>query len=190
MRTNGWVLLVMCAIALVGFAALVDSRGGRAALRRRFGPEYERAIREHGDRRSAERYLNTIVDRRETFIISGLNESTKKELAARWQANQNKFVDDPAGVTGEADTLVAEVLYGRGYPETGFAERADLLATDHPELAARYREAHRWASGGAGAQPDTEHLRRAVLGYRDLFHELVGAGDEPAGRQPASGLPG
>jgi hypothetical protein len=183
-RTVGWILLVTCALAVVCAAALLDRRGGRLALRRRFGPEYDRAVAEHGGRRAAERRLAHIVDQRDALAITPLSEADRAAFTTRWRTLQGRFVDDPAGATTEADALVADVMRSRGYPAVGFAERAELLSADHPGLVAGYREAHEWSGAdpdhdGAGARPDTERLRSAFVRYRDLFDELVGTDDAP-----------
>ena len=55
--------------------------------------------------------------------------------------------------------------------------RADLVATDHAELAGHYRAAHE--VGRRADDATTEELRQAFVHYRALFVELLA---EPSGR--------
>ncbi len=193
MGTVGWVVLVICAMTLVGAASLLDRRGGRAALRRRFGPEYDRVVAERGGRRAADRYLTDITERRDALTITTLSENERKAFTDRWTKLQSSFVDDPVDATSKADFLVTDVLRSRGYPADSFDECAELLGADHPRLVGSYREARRLATvksppGSNGLPPDTERLRSAFVRYRELFGELVGAG--AAGARTGAGRPG
>lgn len=79
------------------------------------------------------------------------SEETVNQMRTRWQAVQLRFVDDPAAVTGEMQTLVGDAVQA-------------LSAA----LADRQRELDSWSHGGH----DTEQLRLAVQRYRD-FHEIL-----------------
>ena len=59
----------------------------------------------------------------------------------------------------------------RGYPLDDVENRADLVATDHAELAGHYRAAHE--VGQRADDASTEELRRAFVHYRALFVELL-----------------
>jgi hypothetical protein len=65
----------------------------------------------------------------------------------------------------------------RGYPLDDVENRADLVATDHAELAGHYRSAHE--VGRRADDASTEELRQAFVHYRALFVELLA---EPSGR--------
>ncbi|MCK9876419.1 hypothetical protein MXD59_11650 [Frankia sp. Ag45/Mut15] len=187
MPVAGWVLLVTVAVALIVTAALVDRRGGgRVALRRRFGPEYDRAVAELGSRRAAHRHLLAVAERRDTLTLVALTEAERTAFVRRWQGLQSRFVDDPGGITRQADELVSEVMRARGYPQGDVRERAELLGVDHPELAQAYRQAHTDAQAGA----DTEKLRQALLRLRDLFHRLLGPAPTPPPAAQAASSPG
>ncbi|MEU8341428.1 hypothetical protein AB0C74_07020 [Spirillospora sp. NPDC048832] len=71
----------------------------------------------------------------------------------RWHEVQSAFVDDPGGAVRRADELAAEAAEALG--------RA---------LAARRRSLSDGLDGGAGA--DTERLRLALRGYRDLLDRV------------------
>jgi hypothetical protein len=48
---------------------------------------------------------------------------------------------------------------------------------DHPLVVANYRTAHEIALRQSKGQSSTEDLRQAMIHYRTLFEELVGAPD-------------
>ena len=52
-----WVIVVVAAVVVIALATLALGRGRSAALKRRFGPEYDRTIDEKGGRRAAEASL-------------------------------------------------------------------------------------------------------------------------------------
>jgi hypothetical protein len=184
MSTVIWVLvvvLVVIAVAAVAFL-LIPSATQRRRLRERFGPEYERAVVEAGDRRSAERRLATTAKRRESLDIRPLSERERKSFVARWNEIQSDFVDRPASATDRAEMLIIDVMRSRGYPIEDFDSRADLLAADFPQVVENYREAHalRKRNREPDADADTEELRTALVRYRALFERLleVGATDD------------
>ncbi|CAO5169379.1 putative secreted protein [Frankia sp. AiPs1] len=195
MSVAGWTLLAIAAAVLIVTAALVDRRGGGGpALRRRFGPEYDRAVAEFGSRGAAHRHLLAVAERRDALTLAPLTEADRTAFARRWQAVQSRFVDDPLDATRKAGTLVGEVMSARGYPDGDVRQRAELLSVDHPELAVAYRQAHisaRSATGpgnadgksgpggrnggtGGNERVDTEDLRRAFVHFRELFDRLAG----------------
>ncbi|WP_241841784.1 hypothetical protein [Pseudofrankia sp. BMG5.36] len=198
MSALGWTILALCVIALAAVALVFVHRigrpgGGTHMLRRRFGPEYDRAVEQSGDRRTAELKLAEIARRRDELDIRPLDDRERAGYVARWDGLQSQFVDDPAEATRQADLLIADVMRTRGYPEAGFDERVELISADRPEVAGPYRQAQAAASSqvnGGG----TEKLRSAFVQYRELFAWLVDgserarlqrAGAEDRGRPPA-----
>ncbi|WP_261575715.1 hypothetical protein [Frankia gtarii] len=181
MLTVGWILLVICAVAVLGSVMLLGQRDSRRArLQQRFGPEYDRVLAEHADRRSAERQLRQIAERRDALTINPLTQADRATYTVRWETLQTRFVDDPAEATSLADALVGEVMRARGYPAGSFAERAELLSADHPRVVAGYREAHQRTTAkpdgkSAPGRRDTESLRSAFVRYREVFNQLVGS---------------
>jgi len=76
----------------------------------------------------------------------------------------------------------------RGYPMRDFDARADLVSVDHPDVVENYRVAHGIHERAQHQQASTEDLREAMIRYRSLFEELLGAdGDAamPTGTGPA-----
>ena len=70
-----WAVIASIAVAIVIIAAIASQRRGRvrsAALRERFGPEYERAVEEFGGPARAERRLEARARRVEHIRIREL----------------------------------------------------------------------------------------------------------------------
>src|SRR5690348_10081809 len=118
----GWEIgLIVAVIVLAAVIVwLVVDRRRSMHLRSRFGPEYERTVRESGNRRRAEQDLERREKRVERLHIQTLSTLDRDRFLAAWRADQARFVDDPAGAVTEADRLVQEVMKTRGYPVTDF----------------------------------------------------------------------
>ncbi len=177
MDTRLLILLVVAAIVVIGVATWFYLRQRRTAgLRESFGPEYDRARREHPDQRSAERSLEERKERVEQLRIRALSPEERDQFAERWRSSQAQFVDDPAGATRVADALVAEIMQARGYPVGDFEQRAADVSVDHPGVVEHYRAAHAIAlrtDRGQADSGDTEDLRQAFVHYRALFDDLL-----------------
>jgi hypothetical protein len=181
MPTWGWIIIVVAIVAAVLLAAFASMRAKRTrSLQRGFGPEYDRTVDATGDRRAAERELRDRRQRREELDIRELAPAARERYAAEWERVQAAFVDDPGAAVGSADRLVQEVMRDRGYPMEDFDQRAADVSVDHPHVVDHYRSAHAiWASNERG-DATTEDLRRALVHYRALFDELLGAGGSDA----------
>lgn len=169
-----WLIVLVAVAAVVALVALAYTQGRTAALRRRFGPEYDRAVERHGGRRGAEADLREVARRRADLDIRELPAPVRRRYQVRWRDVQMRFVDEPATAVRLADGLVADVMRERGYPTDDDEERAAMLAADHPELVAEYRAA-RDVDGGGGpsAAAGTETLREAFVHFRAVFDELL-----------------
>ena len=173
----GWVLI---AVAIVVLLALVvwsaRSRSRSRALRERFGPEYDRAVTETGDRRAAESELDARRRRREELDIRPLDPTARERYTEQWRSTQSKFVDAPSEAIREADALVMQVMGERGYPMENFEQRAADISVDHPNLVENYRAAHAISLANDHGQASTEDMRQAMVHYRSLFEELLDTG--------------
>jgi hypothetical protein len=163
----GLVLLA----AIAGFAYMQKRR--TAKLRGRFGPEYERAIHDYGDRAHAEKALEHRAERTAGYQIRSLRAEERKRFSEEWLRVQARFVDDPKLSIREADNLINEVMGMRGYPMADFDRRAEDLSVDHSDVVRNYRAAHEIAMAEQKSQATTEDLRRAMVHYRELFDELL-----------------
>jgi len=167
------VLLVILVIAVAAIAFLAIRKQKSEKLRRRFGPEYDRVVRQEGSSRKAEGVLEFREKRREKLAIRPLSEADKNSFSTRWNEVQSQFVDDPRGAVTVADTLVSEVMQARGYPVGDFDQRAADISVDYPVVVENYRAAHGIALRHSAGKASTEDLRQAMVHYRKLFQELI-----------------
>jgi len=184
----GWILVAVGAVLLLSVAigAMLTKRR-TAHLRDRFGPEYDRTVRDSSNRREAESELSEREKRRRELDIRPLSAAARERYAERWQTLQGEFVDAPTPTVASADSLVTEVMRERGYPMDDFEQRASDVSVDHPEVVESYREAHRIAQRSADGEASTEDERQALRHYRRLFDELLGtSADEPTTRERES----
>ena len=165
-------IAVVALIAIVGFLTMRKRRS--LTLRQRFGPEYDRVVREQGDTHRGEDVLQFREKRREKLQVVALSPSDRSGFEGRWTAVQSQFVDDPRGSVSLADQLVNEVMRTRGYPVGDFEQRAADISVDHPLVVENYRAAHDIALRHSRGQASTEDLRKAMVHYRSLFDELLG----------------
>jgi hypothetical protein len=174
MTSTAWVFLIIAiaAIILAGFFAL-QTRSKK--LRSRFGPEYDRTVREQGSTMKAERELEHREKRVHGLQIHPLTNEQTEHFAAEWRAVQEKFVDDPRGAVAEADRVVHRTMQARGYPiAREFEDRAADLSVEHAPVVEHYRIAHDIAARDGRNAASTEDLRLAMKHYRALFEDLMG----------------
>jgi hypothetical protein len=166
------IVVVMVLIAVVAALASRARRAKTEALRSRFGPEYERTIREHG--RKGEAQLAAREARVNGFKIRQLTVAERERFVAEWEALQMRFVDHPKTAVAEADEVVGSLMAARGYPATSFEQRAEDISVNHPQMVTHYRSAHAVAVRATGTEESTEEMRQAMIHYRALFDELIG----------------
>jgi hypothetical protein len=173
--TNALILAIVLIVLVAGAVAwLVVQRQRSANLKRRFGPEYERAVKEYGGRTKAEAELTKREQRVAGLKIIPVTAADAARFSNAWSSLQGRFVDDPKGVVAEADLLVRELMVKRGYPMGDFELRSADISVDHPSVVKNYRAAQSIAARNSRAEADTEELRTAVVHYRTLFDELLG----------------
>ena len=173
------IVIAVAVVASLAIAAFVISRRRRSEhLRQHFGREYEHALETTGDRSKAEAELAEREKRVGKLDLRSLDGKERDQFVARWTEVQARFVDDPPRAVAAADGLLGEVMTARGYPVRDFDQRAGDISVDHPTVVEHYRTAHDIAVRHERGQADTEELRQAMIHYRALFDELVGA--EPA----------
>jgi hypothetical protein len=158
----------------LGFWFIQKSRS-RTELKQRFGPEYDRTIDTAESRGKGEKQLSEREKRVASFELKELEPREAQRFADEWRSAQGRFVDDPSGAIAEADGLVQKVMSGRGYPITNFEQQAADISVDHPEVLRNYRAAHTIAEANAKQPSSTEDLRQAMVHYRALFNDLLGA---------------
>jgi hypothetical protein len=168
------ILAVVVVLVLIALAAwyFVQKRQSER-LQQRFGPEYGRAVDEHGSRTKAELELKAREERVGKLNIVPLSPSDASKFSQAWANVQASFVDNPKGVVAQADQLVRELMAKRGYPVADFEHRAADISVDHPAVVENYRAAQLIAARDTRGEASTEDLRNAVVHYRVLFNELL-----------------
>src|ERR1700757_1444315 len=130
MTSTQIALLVIVVIAVVAVAAVIILQNRTKKLRARFGPEYDRAVAETGNKFKAEAQLEKVEKRVSQYPLRPLAVADRDRFQQLWRAIQGKFVDNPAGAFVEADQLLGAVMSARGYPPTDFENRATEISVD------------------------------------------------------------
>lgn len=181
MPTWGWIVIAVVAVAIVALGVVVATpmmRQKRSErLQDRFGPEYEHAVETAGGQRAAERELRARERKHNKLDIAELTPESRTRYVEAWGVTQASFVDDPSKSVADADRLVTEVMRERGYPIDDFEQRAADVSVDHPKVVEHYRAAHVLHLAQEQGDIGTEAQREAIVHYRALFEQLVGAGD-------------
>jgi hypothetical protein len=169
--------VVIIAVIVIGLATLLYLGRGRArgnggrGLKRRFGPEYDRAVARHdGDIREAERELGERVQQHGSLREQPLSPEAREHYLTQWAAAQEQFVESPQKAVAEADALLAHLARDRGFPDgEEFDEQLAALSVHHAQFVQGYRSMHKAARDQSG----TEEMREAMVEARSLFEALV-----------------
>ena len=172
-KTLAIIVVAVVVVLLIVWAVVRKQR--TTALRRRFGPEYDRTVREHGPGK-AETVLTRREKRVEQMPIRELTADERERFITEWRIVQSRFVDDPREAVYQADTLVTRLMQARGYPMSDFDQRAADVSVDHPRVVDNYRAGHEIALRERKGQATTEDLRNGLIYYRSLFDELLSTG--------------
>jgi FtsZ-interacting cell division protein ZipA len=182
-----WIVIAIVAVAVVAFAAVAiwrnNRRRQRAELARRFGPEYDRLMKEHGNVARVERELEARDKRVRKLPIKELSDGERGSFTEAWRQTQERFVDTPLIAVRSAHDLVQQVMRARGYPVDDFEQRVADLSVDHAGVVEHYRAAHTLHESNRQGEGNTEELRLAMVHYRALFADLLGNSPE---REPGS----
>jgi hypothetical protein len=168
------VIAVIVLLILVGLLGMVFTRRQRTKrLQERFGPEYDRTVREVGDRRQAEEELEARLGHVKALEIRPLSVEETERFTSEWQLAQAEFVDEPLAALQKANQLIKEVMNIKGYPVDDFEQRAADISVDYPDLVIDYRELRAIATKGDDEDVTTEEMRQAMVHARALFENLV-----------------
>jgi hypothetical protein len=169
------VLAALAALFLLMLVGLVRAAVIRrhTRLRRRFGPEYDRAVEEYGDEREAERALRARERHVKHLHLHPLRERDRTEFAQEWTRIQALFIDEPSRAVTAADRLIKAVMEARGYEPEPFEDRVADLSVEHANVVQHYRAARALAAANRESRADTEELRQALVHYRELFSALL-----------------
>ena len=170
-----FAVVIVVLLAAVGW--LLYQRRQSTDLRSTFGPEYERTVKDTGDRRAAEEELRKRQERVQALEIRPLGDQDRERYAAEWRQVQAHFVDEPKAAIDDADDLIGQVMDARGYPVADFDQRVADVSVEHGAVVEHYRAAHAIAERRDEVDTDTEALRQAMVHYRALFEDLLGPTD-------------
>lgn len=181
-------IIVVIAVAVIALLivvwAVMRKRQRTVVLRKNFGPEYERVVKEQGATR-AETVLLERQQRVEKFHLRTLAVDERERFITEWRIVQSRFVDDPAMAVTEADALVTRLMQFRGYPMTDFEQRSADISVHYPLVVNNYRAAHEVALRHQRGEASTEDLRNSMIYYRTLFDELLESNAVRAKREVA-----
>jgi hypothetical protein len=172
MSTGAIIIIVIVVLVLAAAAVVAASELRRARMRRQFGPEYDRMAKELG-RRKADTELAARQRRVAELGIHPLTEEQQASYAGDWTAVQERFVDAPAQAVAEAGKLIWDVMRDRGYPADDRDASTEALSVNHGRVLEGYRQAQEVE--GRTDSASTEELREAMIRYRALFDDLLGA---------------
>jgi hypothetical protein len=173
MSTGAIIAIIVVILVVAALLAGLSAVNRRRRLRDRFGPEYDRAVSEHG-RREAEAELAERERRVRQLDIKPLTPTARAQYASEWTAAQEQFVDAPQSAVTGAQTLVTAVMKDRGYPTEAFDQIVADLSVEHAATLDHFRAAHDISQRAASGTASTEELRQAMIHYRALFTELLG----------------
>ncbi|MCD0482535.1 hypothetical protein LO771_09000 [Streptacidiphilus sp. ASG 303] len=178
MSTGATIALIVVAVVVVAALAALTLRPRmrRRRLERQFGPEYHRAVAEHGTPEKAQEDLEERLRLRRDLDVRPLSSEARERYRADWAGLQEEFVDAPGQALVDADELIGRVMRDRGYPADERDEALAALSVDHARTLQSYRSAHAVARKAQEGSATTEEMREAVVRARELFAELVEAG--------------
>jgi hypothetical protein len=181
MTPTAWIAVAVVVVAVLVVGVILWSRSRRSEhLKDRFGREYDRTLEAKGGKAEAEAELAQREKRVEKLDIRPLDAGERREFLKRWDDVQARFVDDPPRAVAFADALLGDVMKARGYPISDFDQRAGDISVDHPVVVEHYHKAHEIAVRHQRGEASTEDLRQAMIHYRALFDNLVGAQAPPS----------
>ncbi len=170
------ILVLVLVILVVVVIALVARRiARRRALQKQFGPEYDRVVAEKDNRSAAEQELRERERRHSELELTPLSPESKARYSAAWEDVQIRFVDAPDEAVATADGLVTRLIAERGYPTGSYDDQLATLSVEHAKTLEHYRDAHEISRRSERGEATTEDLRQALVHYRVLFADLLGA---------------
>ena len=167
-------VVVVAALVAIGVWLLIRRRK-TAVLRERFGPEYDRLLQTTKTPAEAERQLLERERRVQSFSLRPLSQDEADQYTQSWRTVQARFVDDPSTAVNEADRLIEDVMRARGYPVEDTSHRLEDLSVEHAAVVNHYRSGREIVVSHGRGEASTEDLRKAMVHFRALFDELVGA---------------
>jgi hypothetical protein len=174
MTSGTIVAIIIVVVVLAVVVAIAAATARRRRLQQQFGPEYDRAVVDHGSRREAEAELAERERRVRELDIRPLEQAELDRYMRQWTAIQEQFVDTPAHAVTSAQTLITAVMSDRGYPTENADQIMADLSVDHAGTLEQFRTAQQFAARATDGSASTEDLRLAMVHYRAMFRDLLG----------------
>lgn len=164
------VIIIVLVIVVIAVGVVLIAR--QSSQRRLYGPEYDQLAREVGPRQARAEFAKR--QRRVAGLdIKRLSAEQRAAYEARWEGAQEQFIDNPRQATQTAAGLVTAVAAEVGYPVDNRDQLLADLSVNHGTHLDGYRNAVRTTDQASDGS--TEEFRQALLGYRALFNDLIGA---------------
>lgn len=172
-----WIAVgVVALLVIVGLFARGARRSRTDALRDKFGPEYDHAVRSTRSRTRAEQELLARTEEVNRYDIRPLAASERDRYRDEWTRIEARFVERPTMAVREAEELIDGIMRAQGYPIGDFEKHASHLSVKHPRVVEHYRAGHAALDSNHDGKSTTEELRQAMLHFRKLVDELLNAG--------------
>ena len=172
-----WIWIALGVVGVLIIASLF-ARGARRSrtdsLRQTFGSEYDHAVKTHG-RSKGERELITRAEEVKGIEIRPLAVAEISRYRDEWTKIEARFVERPTTAVVEAEELVENIMRTQGYPIGDFDRHAAHLSVKHPRVVEHYRAGHAAIDSNKDGRSTTEELRQAMLHFRALISEILGA---------------
>jgi hypothetical protein len=176
------IIVAVVAVVVAGFAmGVMTAARRRRRLQLRFGPEYDRLVGERDSKLKVEAELTKRERRVRDLGIRPLTDSARAGYSRQWASLQERFADMPADAVAASQKLVADVMNERGYPTDDRDQVLADLSVEHAKTLGHYRAAEEISESAGAGTASTEHLRQAMIHYREVFRELLGAPADPSG---------
>jgi hypothetical protein len=172
------ITIIVAVFVVAAVAYWVYQRSRTRQLRAHFGPEYDRAVVQTGDRREAEAELSRSEERVRNLKAHSLSDTDRARFIQEWQLCQRRFVDDPGAAVEGADRIITEIMRLRGASVDDPYDRVNDICAAYPKHAIDYREANDIIISYHRGLASTDELRKAFVNFRSLFDEMLGSEEE------------
>jgi hypothetical protein len=162
------IIVLVLVVIVIGGALYVR----QTSQKRQFGPEYDRLAGEVGPQRARAEFAKR-QKRVDGLDLKPLSAEQRAAYEASWEAAQEQFIDSPRQAAQTAAELVTAVAAEVGYPIDDQEQLLADLSVRHGRYLEGYRTARR--TSDQAAEGATEDFRQALLDYRALFNDLLGA---------------
>ena len=181
------ILVLVALVVLIALAIWLTMRRRRsAALRARYGDEYDRTVDAVGGRGRAEANLAEREKRVAALDIRPLTPEERTRYTTEWQEIKAVFVDSPAEAVLHADRMLTSMLKTRGFPMADFDRRYEDLTVNHADTARHYRAGNEIAMRQNRGEASTEDLRQAMKHYETLVDDMVNDFSDTVKYRPVS----